>query len=263
MMLEQETKILLVAIQQAGVEIARLQQHGFTSSYKSNHSLLTSADLLANQILQDQLLSRFPQYGWLSEETVDDYSRLTAHRVWIVDPIDGTKEFAAGIPEYALSVALVEEGFPILAAVFNPVRQELFYAIRRQGAWLNHTPLYCDCNDRSKLIILASRTEIDNGLWDDFMELNDVQAVGSIAYKLGLVAAGRAHAVFSLGPKSEWDIAAGVLLIEEAGGVVSDKHKQHFIFNQRYTRVNSIIASSRNTYDLIHEQINRVEKQHV
>lgn len=252
-MLTNESQILLSAIQQAGDAIALLQKQGFTTTLKANNDPLTEADLLANHILKQQLLGSFPQDGWLSEETADDATRLNCKRVWVVDPIDGTKEFVKGIPEFAVSVALVEDGVPILAAVLNPMTHELFHASRGQGAYLNGSPIHCDLPYTGMLTILASRTEMANGDWDSFSKDNDIRVVGSIAYKLALVAAGKAHATFSLGPKNEWDIAAGTLLVQEAGGVVTDKHKKLIKFNQPVTLVNSIIATSLATHERIHQ----------
>ena len=254
-MLKMETQVLLCAIKQAGDEIKRLQSNEFTISYKHGQHLLTSADLLANQILKDELLSCFGNDGWLSEESDDDLKRLEFKRVWVVDPIDGTKEFVQGLPEYAVSVALIEDGVPIMASVYNPAKDQLFHAIKDQGAWLNDRPIYCDRDFEKRLTVLASRTEIAKGAWKYFAKINEVKPMGSIAYKLALVASGYAHATFSLDPKSEWDIAAGILLVQEAGGRVTDTHQNVIKFNQRNTRVNSIVASTQETFSIIHKQI--------
>ena len=106
---------------------------GFDTYTKPDQSPVTSADLAVNQILRDHLSAAFPEDGWLSEETEDDHHRLTRSRVWIVDPIDGTRSFVRGLPEFCLSVALVEHGIPAIAAIFNPATGEFFSAIRGQG----------------------------------------------------------------------------------------------------------------------------------
>lgn len=240
-----EVKVLLQAVQDAGDEILKVQNNGFFISTKSNNDIVTQADLLVNTILADQLLSYFPHDGWLSEETIDRPERLAAQRVWIVDPIDGTREFAKGIPEYAISVALVEGGMPILACVYNPAKGELFYAIKGKGAWVNGERMNCKGTTNSHLLLLGSRSEYARGEWTAFATLHTVKAVGSIAYKLALVASGQAHATFSLGPKNEWDIAAGTLLITEAGGEVTNKLGEKIKFNQKITTVNGIVASAR------------------
>ncbi len=250
--LKKEKDILLAVMREAGEAVRQLQESQLEIKTKANNDIVTIADLRANDILKNALLGAFPADGWLSEETVDDAERLTRQRVWIVDPIDGTREFAAGVPEYALSVALVDQGVPALASVFNPATNELFYAIKGRGAWLNDAVIHANAvipgqagtHPNEKLRLLASRSEYRRGEWAKFEPDCEVVQIGSIAYKLALLAAGRAHATFSLGPKSEWDIAAGVLLVQEAGGKVSDKTRQPFVFNNKNIRINGIVATA-------------------
>jgi myo-inositol-1(or 4)-monophosphatase len=250
--MDEMVKILLSAVRESGRAITNLHKTEVSISRKANNDIVTTADLLVNDILKKRLEAAFPDYGWLSEETVDDAQRLSCQRVWVVDPVDGTKEFAAGIPEYAISVALVENGVPVLACVFNPVTDELFHAVKSGGAWLNDQKLHCGrASADGKLLLLASRSEFQRGEWDGFRAANEVVVVGSIAYKLALVAAAKADATFSLGPKSEWDIAAGVLLVEEAGGVVTDQQGEKFNFNSKNVLVNGIIASSTEVYQRV------------
>lgn len=241
--MDKELAVLIEVVREAGEAIAAMRRQGVSVSVKENKDVLTQADLLANQILKSRLQEAFPMYGWLSEESVDDAARLNCKRVWVVDPIDGTREYIAGIPEYAVSAALVEEGAPLIACVFNPETNELFSAVRGQGVQLNGKPVHCRQQSTQPLTLLASRSEFKRGEWDRFQD-QEVKVIGSIAYKLALVAGGFADATFSLGPKSEWDIAAGVLLVKEAGGIVTDKSSQPFLFNQQHVLVNGIIAAS-------------------
>lgn len=238
-----ELSILLNAVQEAGAAILKLQKTGFTVAHKANKDIVTQADLLANDIIKTSLKQHFPEDGWLSEECVDDESRFKSNRVWIVDPIDGTRDYAQGLPEYAISVALVEKHTPTMAVVFNPATNELFHAIQHQGAWLNQQKIHCGYA-AEELFLLASRSEQARGEWDVFAKHTRVKAVGSIAYKLALVAAGRASATFSLGEKNEWDIAAGVLLVTESQGIVTDKLKNPILFNQKIPTVNGVVAST-------------------
>lgn len=124
--MDYELTILSQAMNEAGREVLRLAAAGFETFTKSDHSPVTSADLAVNQILHDRLATRFPEDGWLSEETADNEERLSRKRVWIVDPIDGTRSFVRGLPEFCLSVALVENGLPAVAAIFNPATGEFF-----------------------------------------------------------------------------------------------------------------------------------------
>lgn len=234
--------ILLNAILLAGNSVRAIQQKKFVTTLKENHDPLTEADVAANQILKNSLLGAFPHDDWLSEESIDDFKRLSAKRVWIVDPIDGTREFIQGIPEYAISVALFDSGELCLSAVFNPMTDELFYAQKNKGAWLNNERIYC--TDHYP-IILVSRTEVASGKWNT-VDHQTIRSVGSIAYKLALVAAGKAYGTLSIEPKNEWDIAAGVFLIQEALGFATDLNNQPFVFNQACVRVNGVIAGHHN-----------------
>lgn len=246
-----EIKLLLQVMQEAGEIILASQKTGITISKKVNSEIVTHADIAVNEILKKALLSHFPQDGWLSEESVDDVNRLLCRRVWIVDPIDGTKEFAQGIPEYAISVALIEEGIPILSAVYNPPKNELFYAIKGQGAWLGERSILCRPLSDKDILLLASRSEYARGAWNKVEQLHTVQQMGSIAYKMALIAAGRAQATFSLGPKNEWDVAGAALLVTEAGGIVSTKKKEMLKFNQKQPKINSIVATTLENYEYI------------
>lgn len=248
---QREVAVLHEALGMAGRVLVRAVEDGFTTAHKGNDDPVTSADLETNRVLKELLLGNFPGDGWLSEETRDSAERLIRERVWIVDPIDGTKEFVSRIPQFAVSVALVEAGVPIIGAVYNPLSAELFTAVRGQGAKLNGHPVQADHPMADRLVVLASRSEVNRGEFRLFAASSDIIPAGSIAYKLALVAAGRADATWSLGPKNEWDIAAGVLLVDEAGGSVTDQEGQTFRFNQANTLVNGIIATSTAARDTV------------
>lgn len=243
-----ELAVAIAAVKEAGAVLLSMQTTGFTVSHKANRDLLTEADLAANAILRKAILDAFPDDAWLSEESHDDITRLSKQRVWIVDPIDGTIEYSKNIPEYAISLALVVAGVPTVGVVFNPATDELFFATQ-EGAWLQEAALRCDCANASRLTLLASRSEEKRGEWDRFKDQHDVKIVGSIAYKLALVAAGRAHATFSLSPKSEWDIAAGVLLVQASGGCVMNAKFAPIHFNQANVLVPGVIACSQAVKD--------------
>jgi myo-inositol-1(or 4)-monophosphatase len=253
-----ERDVLQQAVRTAGQVIWRMAQAGFETAHKANQDPVTTADLESNRILKEALLTHFPNDGWLSEETRDDPARLTKERVWIVDPIDGTKEFVTGIPEFVVSVALVEQGLPVLSAVYNPATDELCTAIKGQGAWYNGTRAKAGHTLTPRPVILASRSEIKRGEFKPFETRAEIRPVGSIAYKLALIAAGQADATFSLGPKNEWDIAAGVLLVQEAEGKVCDQTGLSFLFNQRQTLVNGIVATTAQAYETVRRLIESV-----
>lgn len=248
MFLNDELNILKEAVVEAGQAVLSIAREEFKITFKMGTEPVTTANIIANSILKDRLLGRFPQCGWLSEKTRNDPSRQKKKRAWIVNPIDGTKEFMCGIPEYSVSVALVEEGLPVLSAVYNPAEDLLFTAVKGQGAMLNGNPIRADHRMQQLPVVLASRSEISRGEFKQYESYAVIKPVGSIAYKLALVAAGRADAILSLGHKNEWDIAAGVLLVEEAGGKVTDSEGEPMFFNRGQTLVNGIIASTKEVY---------------
>lgn len=181
---------------------------------------VTAADEAADRVLKE-ILPR-PGEGWLSEESVDDPGRLDCPRVWVVDPIDGTREFIEGIPEWCISIGLLEEGIPVAGGIFNPATDELVLGSLEGGVTLNGAPAaVTEPDPASTVSVLASRSEIRRGEWERFdTDRFDVRPCGSVAYKLGLVAAGRADATWTLVGKSEWDVVAGTALVRAAGGVV-------------------------------------------
>lgn len=212
---------------------------------KSKDNPLTNADTEADTLLKKTLLSERSDYGWLSEETSDNPKRLACHRVWVVDPIDGTKEFITGLPQFAVSIGLVEKDQPILACVYNPATDELFSAFKGGGTQLNGKPVtVSQRTDLQGASCLASRSETKRGEWDSFKSELVITTMGSIAYKLAMVASGRYDISFTLTPKNEWDYCAGMLLIQEAGGSVSHKGGERCRFNQHSPRITSVLATN-------------------
>lgn len=226
--------LLLGAVRDAGATALRYFRRNTPVYHKSDGSEVTDADLAVDAQLQGALLGARPDYAWLSEETPDSPERLDARRVWIVDPIDGTKAFIQDREQWVISAALVEEGEPIAAAVYNPARDELFAASRGQGAVLNGLPaLVSEKADLHGTVILAPRGVARHAGWDQPGE-PEVTAtfVYSIAYRMCLVGAGRADGLIAKGRKSEWDVAAGALIVQEAGGRVTSSDGSRYRFNK-------------------------------
>ena len=167
--------------------------------------------------------------------------------------MDGTREFVMKNPEFVVSVALVEDGCPILAVIYNPSTKELFHAVRGQGCKLNDKAIKSDHRLSGKPIVEVSRSDIDKGRFAQFESALDLRPCGSIAYKLARLAAGLADSTLSVTPKNEWDIAAGVLLVQESGGRVTDIQGNDYVFNQHDTLVDGVIAATSASYDLIKE----------
>jgi len=217
----------------------------------SDRTLVTEADRSVNRTLREVLLR--DQEGWLSEEDVDNPERLQAHRVWIVDPLDGTKEFVAGIPEWGISVALIEGGVAIAGGVCNPATGEMFLGSRETGVTYNGRPVHA--SERSHLEgaeVLASRSETERGEWSRFERAPFViRSMGSVAYKLARVSAGLADATWTLSPKNEWDVAAGVALVEAAGGHVGFLPDIRPTFNNKKTLLPGLFACGPHLKDQI------------
>jgi myo-inositol-1(or 4)-monophosphatase len=231
------------------------RERGYEVNQKSKDNPVTTADFEADRKLKEVLHGGFPDYGWLSEETADDGVRLGRERVWIVDPLDGTKEFIKGVPEFVVAIALVERGAPILGVTYNPIKHELFTAAQGMGCHLDGAPVrVTSISSLAQATVLASRSETSRGEWKAYEGGMKVNPIGSVAYKLALVAAGRADATFTRSPKSEWDIASGAALIIEAGGRVTDSDGKDLRFNQRSVKVKGMIASN----GLLHDQLERL-----
>ena len=238
-----ELDVLIVAIRAAGKEAVRIAVDGFETVQKADHSPVTSADLAVNHILQSQLQSAFPEDGWLSEESPDDLDRLRRTRVWVVDPIDGTKAFINGEPEFCISVALIEQGHPIVAAVFNPSVDELYTAIQGGGLYLNADLVTAPAiHGDQQPAIAMSLWEQQIGRFPSLDGMVKSRPMRSIAWALALTASGRIHGLATLEPENEWDVAAGALLIEESGGGVCDGSGRALVFNQTEPRYQGTIA---------------------
>ena len=217
----------------------------------SDRTLVTEADRSVNRTLREVLLR--DQEGWLSEEDVDNPGRLEAHRVWIVDPLDGTKEFVAGIPEWGISVAMIDGGVAIAGGICNPATGEIFLGSKETGVTYNGRPVHA--SQRRHLEgaeVLASRSETERGEWSPFERAPFVvRPMGSVAYKLARVSAGLADATWTLSPKNEWDIAAGVALVEAAGGYVGFLPDIRPTFNNRTTLLPGLFACGPHLKDQI------------
>ena len=257
-MLEQALNIARSAAQEAGAAIRGFYQDEYTVRDKGEDNPLTDADLAADRILEDRLRTAFPDYGWLSEETADTPERLNKSHVWIVDPLDGTREFTMGIPEFVVSVGLVIDGRAQLGVLYNPIKEQLFEGIVGHGAKLNGESIHV--TDHPKLQgsrVVCSRTEMKKGWFDEFMDVLTPMPVGSVAYKFGLVAAGHAESTFTPRPRSEWDICGGVAIVEAAGGRCSDRHGEPYRFNLPKPLVDGVAVSNGSVHNDILGIMNR------
>jgi myo-inositol-1(or 4)-monophosphatase len=249
----------------AALEASRAVFASFTpgaieTEYKTGHDPVTEADRALDAILREELLR--DGEGWLSEESVDDPVRLQCSRVWVVDPLDGTREFVEGIPEFCVSVGFVENSRPVAGGIYNPATDETFLGSIESGVVYNGKP--SQPSQRKSLagaLILASRSEVKRGEWKAFENASfQIRPVGSVAYKLALVSAGLADVTFTLTPKNEWDVAAGAALVLSAGGFVSTLENTPLRCNNRSPLLSGLLASG--PY-LREELLAVVSKQHI
>jgi len=260
-MLEQELKVAKQAVHEAGEAILRIaDEHYKVAAKQADRTVVTKADIEADRILQSHLTKHFPDYGWLSEETRDDKRRCDCSRVWIVDPMDGTREFVMKVPEFVVSVALAENGEIILGIVYNPCTGDFFEAVCGEGTKLNDRSVRCDHKLDGKPKVEVSRSDIEKNRFDGYGPYLRLHPMGSIAHKLARLSAGKSDSTLSVTPKNEWDIAAGVCLVAEAGGRVTDLTGQSHRFNEPNTLLNGVIAATRGAYDLVGKAVSAVRE---
>lgn len=212
---------------------------------KDEGSPVGVADLEVDAWLKTTLLGARPDDGWLSEETADTSDRLGKRRIWVVDPIDGTRDFIRGRSGWAVSVALVEDGAVTVAALAAPVREQLFLARRGQGATCNGRRLAVSGRDT----LQGVRLPIDAGtlaapFWPSPWPGETVEKPNSLALRMAKLAADEADAWLEGRTIAEWDVAAAALILAEAGGVVTDRHGAALAFNKPSATVDGIAAAT-------------------
>lgn len=259
---EDELARIRAALEEASAVLRRFTPGDVEARRKPGDDPVTEADTAVDTLLR-RLLPRDGE-GWLSEETEDDLSRLEKSRVWVVDPLDGTREFVEGIPEWSVSVALVVDGEPMAGGICNPATGETIVGARGLGVTLNGRPAHV--SDRPGLrgaTVVASRSEVKRKEWEGYRDgLFTLRPTGSVAYKLGLVAAGLVDATWTLTPKHEWDVAAGVALVLAAGGAIVTASPDEARFNRRKPRLSRLLAAPPQLVPEIEEEIARRALRH-
>jgi myo-inositol-1(or 4)-monophosphatase len=237
---------LVRAVREAG-ELALKTFRGSIKSWtKGKNSPVCEADIAANELLHDRLNGA--DFGWLSEESVDDPRRLTARRVWIVDPIDGTRAYIAGFPDWTVAAALVEDGRPVAAAVFAPVADEMFTATAGGGAWCNGAPVAATAGDSLDGARLAGPRSYLERLQKAAQGIVPVPRVHSLALRLTRVAQGSVDAALASSNSYDWDLAAADLLVHEAGGLLTTVAGHGLVFNQANPVHDALVAAGRDRH---------------
>ncbi len=246
---EAESRGILARIEEAFLAaasaLAPFRSGAIRADRKADRSPVTEADRAVDAAVRKILLC--DREGWLSEETKDNPDRLSKDSVWVVDPIDGTLEFVEGIPEWCVSIGYVRAGRAAVGGIFNPAAGEKILGSIATGVTYNGQP--ARVAERTSLhgaLVLASRSEVKRKEWEGYGESGfEIRPMGSVAYKLALVAAGRADATWTLSPKHEWDVAAGAALVAAAGGFVCTLDFAEPRFNQPSCWLSGLVAGPR------------------
>jgi myo-inositol-1(or 4)-monophosphatase len=252
--LDQDFDLLREAAREAASLALSYMNRPIARERKADGSVVTEVDKAVDSLLAARLREPRPDYGWLSEESYETERRLSARRVWVLDPIDGTREFLGGGDSWTIALCLLEDRAPVLSAVVNPVRGEFFEARAGGGAFLNGERISASARrELSGARVAVSEAAMRE--WQPPWPGAVPAGANASIYRLALVASGRADAYFALNPKWEWDIAAGALLVSEAGGTVTGKSGAPLAFNSAEAKVASVAAAAPALHRLLIERL--------
>jgi myo-inositol-1(or 4)-monophosphatase len=236
-------RALAAAVVAAG-KLALSMRAGVKSWKKDASSPVSEADLAADDFLRARLSSLAPSYGWLSEETADRPDRLARRRIWIVDPIDGTRAYLAEAPDWAVSAALVEDGRPLAAALYAPASDELFVAAKTAGATRNGRPLQATVLRAPTGAKIAGNKARVERLMRAGVAVEAAPKIHSLALRFARVATGELDAALASAASYDWDLAAADLLVHEAGAVLTTFDGHTPVYNRAEIRHGELIAAS-------------------
>ncbi len=208
---------------------------------KTGNSPVTNADLAVDTFLRARLMAAFPDYGWLSEETADTPERLHLDRLFIVDPIDGTRAFMNGEDVWCVSVAAVEHGRPVAGVLVCPARREVFTAARGHGATLNGAPM-TPLAAGGEMAFAGPKPWLDKAETCLATPFRRHRFIPSLAYRIAMVADGRLTGTFVKPNAHDWDIAAADLILEECGGRLVDGQGHDIVYNRPSSSHGAMIA---------------------
>jgi myo-inositol-1(or 4)-monophosphatase len=220
-----------------------------------NGSPVSEADLAVDRLIKERLAAMGGGWGWLSEETEDDPARLASERVWVVDPIDGTRAFLAGKPDWTISAALVESGRPTIAVLYAPVTDEMFLAIRGRGATLNGACITVNVGAGLAGARVAGPKRMLDQLTAQAPGIVPEPRVHSLALRFARVAEGRIDIAFASGNSHDWDLAGADLLVHEAGGVLTTMTGETITYNRPQPRHAALIAAGRPRHRIVSTMI--------
>jgi myo-inositol-1(or 4)-monophosphatase len=244
--------LLIDAAREAGALALDYQARGLTVAAKDDRSPVTDGDIAVNALLKDRLLGARPDYGWLSEETVDNPARLSKRRVFVVDPIDGTRAYVNKTPWYSISVAVVEDGRPVAGVVFAPALDQLYSGKIGGVPQVNGVAIRVgSARALEGCAMLADTRAIGAAAWPAMQ----VDQRNSIALRLCLVAGDVFDAAVSVSTLHEWDLAAGDLIASLAGAAVTDKQGEPLAYNQAAPTARGLICANERLHSLILETL--------
>jgi len=245
--------LLRNTVREAGALALSLFRTELKNWTKGASSPVSEADIAVNELISGRLRSATPHYGWLSEESIDDEQRLAKKRVWIVDPIDGTRGYLAGREDWCISVALVEGTRPVLAAVFAPASDEFFFAERGQGTLLNGTPVDATPGTAIDISRVAGPKPLIERLVRSSDEISPHPRIASLALRLCRVAHGWLDVAFAGGQSRDWDLAAADLIVQEANGKMTSLSGEAIQYNRREVTHGMLMAAGRDRHAFIVE----------
>jgi myo-inositol-1(or 4)-monophosphatase len=237
------------AVREAGALAARTFQTALKSWSKHGGSPVSEADIAVDNFLRERLKQVAPDCGWLSEETEDDLARLHAPRMWIVDPIDGTRAYLSGRTDWSISVALVENGRPVIAAIFAPMENALYFAAVGEGTKLNDAAVTANAGAEFDGTRAAGPKPMLERLAQHAPSLVLEPKVFSLALRLARVAAGTLDLAFASANSHDWDLAAADLLVHEAGGALTTFAGQQLIYNRADPLHGALVAAGRSRHE--------------
>ena len=254
-MLDKELSIALKAIKEASKAIMTIYNSSDIGlEIKSDNSPVTKADKLADKIIKDILSSSFPNDGFLTEESVDDFSRLEKERVWIIDPVDGTKEFVAHTGDFTVNIALSINHKAVLGVILVPLTSEIYYAVEGLGSFYledeHAKPIAIHTNEKEdNLTVLLSRFHVNDDERNMIKKHSDVikhQRTIGATIKGCLIARGLAEISYRFSSNTkEWDTCAMQVIVEQAGGYILKFDKTPIMYNRHdvYNRGGYIIIN--------------------
>jgi myo-inositol-1(or 4)-monophosphatase len=246
--LARDAQLLKASVREAGALAKSLFGTELKNWIKGKSSPVSEADIAVNDLLEARLRAATPDYGWLSEESADDETRLGKKLTWIVDPIDGTRAYLAGRDDWCVSVALVEGASPVLAAVFAPASDEFFFAARGQGAVRNDKKLRATSGDDLDFSRMAGPKPLVQRLSPSPEEIELHPRIGSLALRLCRVADGSLDAAFAGGQSRDWDLAAANLIVQEADGRMTALSGDAISYNRRDVVHGVLVAAGRDRH---------------